>query len=98
MKRAARSALYRLFHQKSTIEKNPELVQKFTQAIYRGQQWVDSHSPEEIAKAIKPSFPDEPEEILVSAIKNYKEQNTWKKRPLTAGKGVLSVTANHQRC
>jgi NitT/TauT family transport system substrate-binding protein len=70
------------FTKKSTIEKNPELVQKFTQAIYRGQQWVDSHSPEEIAKAIKPSFPDEPEEILVSAIKNYKEQNTWKKDPL----------------
>lgn len=70
------------FAKKSTIEKNPELIQKFTNAIYKGQQWVDSHSPEEIAEAIKPHFPDEPDEILVSSVKRYKEQNTWKKDPL----------------
>lgn len=70
------------FTKKSTIEKNPELVQKFTRAVYKGQQWVDSHSPAEIAQVIKPSFPDESEEILISAIKNYKEQNSWKKDPL----------------
>lgn len=74
------------FSKKSTVDKNPELIQKFTQAIYKGQQWVDSHSPEEIAKAIKPSFPDESDEILISAIKNYKEQNTWKKDPLLVEK------------
>ena len=70
------------FTKKSTIEKNPELVQKFTRAVYKGQQWVDSHSPAEIAQTIKPSFPDESEEILISAIKNYKDQNSWKKDPL----------------
>jgi len=70
------------FTKKSTIEKNPELIQKFTNAIYKGQLWVDSHTPEEIAEAIKPQFPDESDEILVSAIKRYKEQNTWKKEPV----------------
>lgn len=70
------------FARKSILEKDPQMVQKFTRAIYRGQQWVDTHSPEEIAKAVKPSFPDESEEILASAIRNYKGQNSWKKNPL----------------
>ncbi|HRY13791.1 MAG TPA: ABC transporter substrate-binding protein [Syntrophomonadaceae bacterium] len=70
------------FAKKSVAEKNPQLLEKFTRAIYKGQQWVDSHSPIEIARAVKPSFPDESEEILAAAIQNYKDQNTWKKDPL----------------
>lgn len=42
---------------KSFIEKNKDLIQRFTNAIYKGQQYVKEHSPEEIAKAIKPAFP-----------------------------------------
>ncbi|SHI13644.1 ABC transporter substrate-binding protein [Desulfosporosinus lacus] len=70
------------FTKKSTIEKNPELIQKFTNAIYKGQLWVASHTPEEIAMAIKLQFPDENDQILVSAVKNYKEQNSWKLDPV----------------
>lgn len=70
------------FAKKSTIEKNPDLIQKFTDAIYKGQRWVASHTPEEIAKAIKPQFPEENKEILVSAVKRYKEQNSWKIDPV----------------
>ena len=46
------------FASKSYIEKNSEIIQKFTNAIYKGQLWVESHTPEEIAQAIKPHFPD----------------------------------------
>ncbi|MDP4159996.1 MAG: ABC transporter substrate-binding protein [Bacillota bacterium] len=70
------------FAKKSTIEKNPELIQKFTNAIYKGQRWVENHTPEEIARAIKPQFPEENDQILVSAVKRYKEQNTWKTDPV----------------
>lgn len=70
------------FTKKSLIKKNPELIQKFTNAIYKGQLWVDSHTPEEIAQAIKPQFPEENDEIVVSAVKRYKEQNSWKKDPI----------------
>ncbi|WP_088226791.1 ABC transporter substrate-binding protein [Desulfosporosinus sp. FKB] len=70
------------FSRKSYIEKNPNVIQKFTNAIYKGQIWVENHSPEEIAKAIKPQFPDENEEILTSSIKRYKEQNTYKTNPV----------------
>jgi len=70
------------FASKSYIEKNPEIIQKFTNAIYKGQKWVASHSPEEIAKVIKPHFPDTDEDILVIVAKRYKEQNSWKKDPI----------------
>ncbi|NLB18302.1 MAG: ABC transporter substrate-binding protein [Syntrophomonadaceae bacterium] len=70
------------FTKKSTIENNPRLIQQFTNAIYKGQQWVDSHTASEIALVIKPYFPDESDEILISAVQRYKEQNSWKKNPL----------------
>ncbi|HZK83297.1 MAG TPA: ABC transporter substrate-binding protein [Desulfosporosinus sp.] len=70
------------FTKKSTIDKNPDFLQKFTNAIYKGQSWVTNHTPEEIAKAIKPQFPEEQDEILVSAVKRYKEQNSWKTDPV----------------
>ena len=40
------------FAKKSYIEKNPDIIQKFTNAIYKGQKWVETHSTEEVADAI----------------------------------------------
>lgn len=67
---------------KSYIEKNKDLIQRFTNAIYKGQQFVKDHSPEEIAKAIKPAFPDNDEELLATVIKRYKDQDTWPYNPI----------------
>ncbi len=67
---------------KSYIEKNEEIIQKFTNAVYHGQSWVESHSPEEIAGAIKSSFPDVDEEILASVAKRYKDVDAWAKNPV----------------
>lgn len=66
---------------KSYIEKNPEIIQKFTNAIYKGQIWVESNTPEEVAKAIKPSFPDADEKVLAKVVKRYRDQGTWAKNP-----------------
>ncbi|WP_367565377.1 ABC transporter substrate-binding protein, partial [Lacrimispora sp.] len=41
---------------KSYMEKNPETIQKFTNAIQKGLEYVNSHSSEEIAKVIQPQF------------------------------------------
>lgn len=70
------------FASKSYIEKNPKIIQGFTNAIYKGQRWVDAHTPEEIAQVIKPHFPDTDTELLTTVVKRYKEQNTWKKDPV----------------
>ncbi|MFZ5944173.1 MAG: ABC transporter substrate-binding protein [Bacillota bacterium] len=67
---------------KSYLEKNKDIIQKFTNAIYRGQKWIQEKSPEEIAKAIKPSFPDSDEAVLTAVAKRYKEIDAWAKDPL----------------
>ena len=67
---------------KSYLESNSELVQKFTDAIYRGQIWVMENEPEEIARAIRSSFPDANEEVLANVARRYKDIDAWADTPL----------------
>lgn len=69
------------YAKKSYIEENKDIIQKFTNAIYKGQKWVEEHSPEEIADTIKQSFPDTDKEILTTVAKRYKETDAWCKDP-----------------
>ncbi len=41
---------------KSYLETNPQIIQKFTNAIQKGLNYVNSHTPEEIAKTTQPQF------------------------------------------
>jgi NitT/TauT family transport system substrate-binding protein len=70
------------FATKSYIQKNGDIIQKFTNAIYKGQQWVDQHTPEEIARAIRPSFPDTDMETLEAVAKRYKDIDAWCSDPV----------------
>ncbi len=63
---------------KSFIEKHPEIIQGFTNAIQRGLEYVNSHSAEEIAKTIKPQFKETDEAAIAAIVERYKEQDTWK--------------------
>ncbi len=70
------------FAKKSYIESNEETVQKFTNSIYKGQQWVKEHSAQEIAKSIQSFFPDTDLELLSSVIQNYKNIDAWNETPV----------------
>ena len=70
------------FASKELIEKDPALIQHFTNAIYKGQQWVATHTPEEIAKAIAPSFPDTDEALLATVARRYQEIGAWSTDPI----------------
>ena len=63
---------------KEYIEKNPEIIQKFTNALYKGMVWVQEHSSEEIADAVIPQFPDTDKEVLKTLIERYRDQDSWK--------------------
>lgn len=63
---------------KSYIEKNPEVIQSFTNAIQKGLDYVNTHSAEEIAKVIQPQFKETPIENITMIVNRYKEQDTWK--------------------
>ncbi len=69
------------FAKKSYIEKNKDVIQKFTDALYKGQVWVDTHSPKEIAEVLKPSFPDTDTELLTVVAERYKKIDAWCKEP-----------------
>lgn len=66
----------------SYIEENPEIIQKFTNAIYKGQQYVKDHSAEEIAKVISPQFTELGIDELVVVIQRYKDNDTWCDEPI----------------
>lgn len=69
------------FAKKSYIEKNPEIIQKFTNAIYKGQKWMGEHTTEEIASAIAPYFPDAKADLIVTVLNRYKEIDVWSTSP-----------------
>lgn len=63
---------------KSYLEKNKDTVQAFTNALQRGMDYVQSHSPEEIANVIAPQFAETDLETLTTIVARYYEQDTWK--------------------
>lgn len=63
---------------KSYLENNKETVQAFTNALQKGMDYVQNHSPEEIAKVIAPQFAETDMETLTTIIARYYEQDTWK--------------------
>lgn len=70
------------FAKQSYLKKNSDLVQRFTRAIYKGQQWVAEHSAEEIAETIEPSFPDTDLATLTSCVERYKSIGAWNTDPM----------------
>jgi len=73
---------------KSYIEKNPEIVQKFTNAVYKGQLWVEGNSSADIAGAIQSFFPDADLELMTMVIDRYKAQDTWAQNPTMDSKAM----------
>lgn len=62
----------------SFIEENPELIQGFTNALQKGMDYVQNHTPEEIAQVIAPQFQETELEDITTIVTRYYEQDTWK--------------------
>ena len=63
---------------KSYIEKNPEVIQSFTNALQKGMDYVQTHSPAEVAKVIAPQFEGTDLETITTIVERYASQDTWK--------------------
>ena len=63
---------------KSFIEKNPEVIQGFTNALQKGMDYVQQHKPEEIASVIAPQFKETDLDTITTIVTRYYEQDTWK--------------------
>jgi NitT/TauT family transport system substrate-binding protein len=67
----------------SYIKKNPDIVQSFTNAVYRGQLWSAKADPTEAAKLVAGYFPGVSVELLASSIKRYRDLGIFKFDPVT---------------
>ena len=70
---------YTAFSAKSSyIKDNPETIQGFTNALQKGMDYVNSHTPEEIAQIIAPQFEETDLETITTIVERYYNQDTWK--------------------
>ena len=62
----------------SFLEDHPKTIQKFTNALQKGMDYVNTHSPEEIATVIAPQFPETDLATVTAIVTRYYQQDTWK--------------------
>lgn len=62
----------------SFIDSNPDTIQGFVNALQKGMDYVQNHTPEEIAKVIEPQFPETDLSTITTIVTRYYEQDTWK--------------------
>lgn len=66
----------------SYMTENPDIIQSFTNAVYKGQLWVATHTSEEIANSIHQFFPDMELEDLITVVERYKSIDAWSETPV----------------
>lgn len=62
----------------SYIKENADTIQKFTNALQKGMDFVKSHTPQEIAEVMQPQFKETERETLTTIVERYYDQGTWK--------------------
>lgn len=66
----------------SYLKKNNAVVQSFTNAVYKAQQWVEENDAAAIAKVVAPYFDGVDEDIMISSIDRYKQQGSYSLDPI----------------
>ncbi|MGD6855660.1 ABC transporter substrate-binding protein [Bacillus infantis] len=66
----------------SYMKENSETVEKFARAIYKAQQWVDSHEPKETAEIIQKYFEDTDLDIIEMVVDRYRSQGSFAADPI----------------
>lgn len=66
----------------SFMDENPEVIESFTRAIYRAQQWIQEKDSDEVAKTIEPFFDDTPLEVIEQVFIRYRDQDSYATSPL----------------
>jgi len=76
---------------KSFMSDNEDLIQRFTNALYKGQQWCKTASSEEVAKAMQPFFDDLSLDELISVVDRYKSIDAWCDNPLFTEESLNAI-------
>ncbi len=73
------------------LEKHGDKVEKFLRAVWKGTEYVLSHTAEQSAKLLEPYFTGTDLGILEKAIENYKTYDVWMTTPVTSKDGFTRI-------
>jgi NitT/TauT family transport system substrate-binding protein len=70
------------------IKEHPDVIQIWTDTIYRAQKWTASQPAADVAKAIAEFFPGVNPQALTAAAERYRKMNIWKDTPKIEPKAI----------
>jgi NitT/TauT family transport system substrate-binding protein len=70
------------------IRENPDVIQSWTNAIYKGMKWTETAPPAEIVKVLEPFFPGVNPRALTAAVERYRRLKIWKTTPVIDEKAI----------
>jgi len=70
------------FANQSYLAAHPDVVQGFTNAIARAQQWILTHTDREVAEAMVSQFPDTSVELLEKVTARHRAIDAWNATPV----------------
>jgi NitT/TauT family transport system substrate-binding protein len=70
------------------IHDNPKILQAWTDAIYKAQQWTRNASTADIVEAIREFFPGVNPRALAAATDRYRRLKIWKDTPVIAPSAI----------
>ncbi len=73
------------------IQKNPQIVQTWTNVIAKTQKYVETAPAEELAQTIAPFFTGVSKPELVKAINRYRTYHIWKSTPLVRPSAIQAM-------
>ncbi|WP_256761142.1 ABC transporter substrate-binding protein [Cohnella sp. WQ 127256] len=63
------------------IKNNKDIIQKFSNAVAKGTEWLNSASQDEIADALLPFFEGTSRDLILQSVDRYMKQGTWSTNP-----------------
>ena len=66
----------------SYMDENPDVIQRFTNAVAKGQKWVAEQSDRTVAEAIVSFFPDTDVDVLEKVVARYRSIGAWNETPV----------------
>lgn len=70
------------FASQTYIRENSDTVQRFTNAVAKGQRWVQESTAAQIAASVADQFPDTDLQVLTTVAQRYKDIDAWNATPV----------------
>jgi NitT/TauT family transport system substrate-binding protein len=82
-----------LYTTRQCLARDPEGLLRMTRAMYRTQQWIATHSADELAACVASYFPDLPRPTLTAALERYERLRLWNRTPMLRPEGLAWLDA-----